>query len=33
MDEWIVKVLQAIAYISIAVYNTIKICKELHKKD
>ena len=33
MDDWIVKVLQAIAYILIAVYNVIKIWKEIRKKD
>ena len=33
MVDWIVKALQGIAYITIAVYNTIRIWKEIHKKD
>lgn len=32
MDDLLIKALQAIAYISIAAYNTIRIVKEIRKK-
>ena len=33
MTGWEIKILQALAYISIATYNVIRIIKELRKKE
>jgi hypothetical protein len=32
IDDWVIKILQALAYISITVYNVIRICKERKKE-